>query len=242
MVKKKLERPVLRALGRLAVLLVIVAGVLFAHMLSRIAQTKRRYSFRLEDLDGDARPNCLDDDVDNDGLFNMEDSDANDNGLENWEDAVLAARKLEGMRIDHFRGAFNNLGVRMGWARNATVVLLAYEQAGVYLAPEIDRDAREDPSAYEDVMRGGEVDVHDARALRRFLERQGWLVRPWSGARIGDVIFFRGDQIAIVTDISSQDVYEVIWADPDRKVVTRCPLSGVEAQGYDATDYAAIGE
>jgi len=146
------------------------------------------------------------------------------------------------MRTDYLKGRFGNLGVRMGWARSATVVLLAFERAGIYLDLEITRDAQNAPDAYSRVTRGGKVDVHDVRALRTYAERQGWLIRPWFGAQVGDVLFFRDSQVGIVLDVSEDNVYEVIWADPDRQVVSRCPVSGVEAQGYDATDYAAIGD
>lgn len=242
MVKKKLERPILRALVRLAVVMVFVAGAAFLYVMVRIAKTKDILSYRVADMDTDGIPNYRDDDVDSDGLLNIEDNDANGNGTENWEEAVDAAMDLEGTRTDYLKGTFGNLGVRMGFARSATVALLAYERAGVYLSLEIARDAQHNRDAYSRVMRSGQVDVHDARALRTYAERQGWLVRPWFGAQIGDVLFFRNDHVGIVVDISDENVYEVVWADPDRQVVTRCPVSGVEAQGYRPTDYAAIGD
>lgn len=240
--KKKLERPVLRALARLAIAAAFIAGAMFIYVMTRVAATKDRLSYRTADLDADGTADYRDDDVDSDGLPNIEDNDANGNGLENWEEAVRAARNLEGTRVDYFHGMFRNLGVRMGLVRGATVVLLSFERAGVYLSLEIARDAQSAPEAYSRVMRGGKVDVHDVRALRTYADRRGWLVRPWFGAQIGDVLFFRNDRVGIVVDISEQNVYEVIWADPDRQIVTRCPVSGIQAQGYDATDYAAIGE
>ena len=242
MVKKKLERPVLRALVRLLIVLAFLAGATFVFVMVRVARTQDGLSYRTEDLDADGVPDYRDDDVDGDGLLNYEDNDANGNGRENWEEAVKAAENLQEMRTDYLKGKFGNLGVRMGYARSATVVLLAFERAGVYLDLEITRDAQTAPEDYSHVMRNGKVDVHDARALRTYADRQGWLVRPWFTAQVGDVLFFRGDQVGIIVDISEENIYEVIWADPDRQVVSRCPVSGVEAQGYDATDYAAIGD
>jgi len=241
-VKKKLERPVMRALVRLFIVLVFLSGAIFIFVMVRLAQTQDSLSYRTEDLDADGIPDYRDNDVDSDGLLNYEDNDANGNGLENWEEAVKAAENLEGMRTDYLKGKFGNLGVRMGYVRGATVVLLAFERAGVYLDLEITRDARIAPEDYSHVTRNGKVDVHDARALRTYVDRRGWLVRPWFTAQIGDVLFFRGDQVGIIVDISEENIYEVIWADPDRQVVSRCPVSGVEAQGYGATDYAAIGD
>ena len=241
MPKQKLERPVFRALTRLAILILALGAALGVYVAVQIADANERYRYRLEDSDGDAIADAADDDVDGDGLLNIEDEDADDDGTNNWEQAAGAAEDLVGRRVDLLEGRYGNLGVKMGMLRPADVVLLAYERAGVYLVHEIEQDAGDAPEAYARAMRDGRVDAHDAVALWTYADRRGWLTRPWHLAGIGDMILFDKGQVALVVDADEQ-THEVVWANGDLGRVERTDVERISRHGFSPAACAVIGD
>ena len=241
MPKQKLERPVLRALTRVLILLAVLAAAVGAYVAVKIADANERYAYRLDDSDGDAIVDLQDDDVDGDGFLNVEDKDADDDGTSNWEQAVDAAEDLVGRRVDYLKGRYGNLGVRMGMLRPADVVLLAYEKAGVYLVREIEDDAENAPDDYARTMRKGHVDAHDAAALWTYAKRRGWLARPWHLAGVGDMILFDRGQVALVVDVDGE-THDVVWANPELGRVERTDVARIEKRGFNPSACAVVGD
>jgi len=239
---RSLEKPVSRALFRLAVFFALLACAFGVYVSVRIAKADRFYAYRYNDTDHDTVPDCQDDDVDGDTIPNMQDSDADGNDVENWMQATQEALKLVGLHTDPFKGAFHNLGVRMGFFRSADVVLIAYEKAGLYLAPEIEKDALTAPDEYALVMRGGKVDVHDARALDVFCERRNWRRVTWRVAQKGDAIFFGHDLVGLVVDYQEPEGYVVVLADPDTGKVVRASTTQLESNGHSPSAAAFMGQ
>ena len=89
-------------------------------------------------------------------------------------------------------------------AANLEILYQALEDEGYELlvaqsgqeALDITRDAQRNPDAYSSVMRGGEVDVHDARALLEYCRRRDYAIIAtfaFTGIRRGELLNLRLD-------------------------------------------------
>ena len=240
--RRSLEKPIARALRRIAVFVALLACALGIYISVKIADANRFYAYRHADRDNDTILDFRDDDLDGDGIPNIEDGDSDDDDVENWVQAIEEAEELIGKHADKLDGAFDNLGVRMGFFRNADVVLVAYEKAGLYLTREIEDDALGAGDDYQTVLKGDKVDIHDARALSIFFERKGWSLVTWRIAQKGDIIFFGHQMVGLVVDYQERTGYVVIWADPDSHRIERASTTQIEMNGYSPGFAVSIGD
>ncbi|HEX7066247.1 MAG TPA: DUF1287 domain-containing protein [Bacillales bacterium] len=171
------------------------------------------------DLDEDHVVNSLDGDVDGDGIGNLQDSDANGNEISNQKEIVMKAESLAGTLYDPLKGAFSNIGGRMGFIVCTDVPRIAYADAGLYFQQILTIDYRQNPDHY-DTENGVNTPATDyffrrVRNVYDFAKGNGFLIEKADQPKVGDVVFYSQYHATLVVGVYPNETYDEVEADPD---------------------------
>ncbi|HEX7064178.1 MAG TPA: DUF1287 domain-containing protein, partial [Bacillales bacterium] len=129
------------------------------------------------------------------------------------------AESLVGTLYDPLKGAFNNIGGRMGFIVCIDVPRIAYADAGLYFQQLLTEDYRENPDHYN-TENGINTPATNyffrrVRNVYDFAKGNGLLIEKAAQPKVGDIVFYSQFHATLVVGVYPDGTYDEVEADPD---------------------------
>lgn len=170
------------------------------------------------DYDHDGIINQEDNDIDGDGIQNLVDNDADGDGIDNIEDIVSNARKMEGTLYDYSQGKYDNLAGKLGFLVCVDIPKISYAEAGIYFEQILSEDFNKHSNLYdtEDGINTPSTSFFYRRTRNyyRYFELNNKLIKNCESPKVGDLVFYGKDHIALVSEVHDDGTYNEIETAP----------------------------